>query len=464
MPALKSLPDRFSLQGCEASEGVTVPVKRKRPRCGDAFGTELFSRRRDAGSSASETGTRRKVSRLSMAQNNSSEFDSPPVRVRKVFGLYRKAALAKTPGLRNSSPASVNSTPQKRGKRQPCQRFTQSSRNNFKNKLATVRNDAVLYTMCLSLPGYVEHFTHPLVKLAFIRFMKRLATKTAQDPAFHGVAGFYKQELQKRKELHFHLVFAGITLENLDLVHHWVVDQWVFCVMDIPGIPPELVAEETRKMRDVHLFKGTERKRFRDSNFQLIEGNFHAYFSKYLGKDDEAHLSDSPIPGRWWGSFNRAHIPYGEYKEIELPERVAVYSHRVARRIRQVRADGAKYRAICRKFGRMDGKNPTVSRLELGQAIQRWESSIVHVRTEADIPAFFAAVRDGRCDSPALGFLLDLHAAKVSFRSVVSGFRFPRAMKYSSVTLTGRHVPEMMVRVLQYSGNLAMLHRDSSPF
>lgn len=443
-----------------------MPWKRKKRHLGgDEFGLPLFVRKAPSGEVDARDSVRRPpegASRLSMAHNDTVPFVPEPPKP-KTFSVYKGASLGRTPGVNNAG-ASSNSKPPACGKKQMIERFSQSSRNNLKNKLAMIRTDAVLYTMCLSLPGYVEHFTHGLVKLAFLKFLKRLTAKCSRDARFREVSGVYKQELQRRLELHFHLVFAGVTPENLDVVWNWCADQWIDCVMAIPGMPREIVLEETRKMQAVHLFAGTKRNKFEDSNFQLLRGDFHSYFAKYLGKQDEAHVSEFPIPGRWWGFFNKAYVPFGELREIVLPERVAVHSHRVARRIRQARADDAKYRALCRKFDRMDGKRPKVSRFELEQAVQRWNRHAGMLRTEEDVPEFFRRVRGGRSDSGALGFLLDLHAAKHPFRDLVSGYRFPAAMKYSAVTLTGKHVPEMMVRILHYAGARALRDREVTPF
>jgi len=456
----------YECQGCSASE-LGFKSNRRESLAPFVMGPRVRPAPDAAAGRAGVGG----MSRLSMAHNDTNPFapepkPAPPSK-NKTFSVYKRGALSRTPGLANSSTSTNSKTPI-RGKKQMITRFSQSSRNTFKNKLATVRTDAVLYTMCLSLPGYVDHFTHPIVKRAFLRFMKRLVAKCHRDPLFAEVAGFYKQELQSRLALHFHLVFAGITPENHDPVWQWCVDQWIECVMAIPGMPPEIVEEETRKMRDVHLFPGSKSKGFTNSNFQLIRGDFHSYFAKYLGKPEEDHIATSPIPGRWWGSFNSAKIPFAECRSIELPERVAVHSHRVARRIRQVRADNSKHAQMCRKFGGMlpDGRTVGVSRQQLERFHRVWVSLGGESCLDSDLPAVFAKLRAAAGSGMGYALIMFSRAAEDGVRvsTLISRFKFPPSMKYSGITLTGRHVPDMMLRVLQYAGARALVDREQTPF
>lgn len=385
---------------------------------------------------------------------------------KKLCSRYKGGALARTPGVDNSD-KSPNPKIYTRGKKQMITRYSQSSRNTFKNKLATVRTDAVLYTLALTLPGYVEHFDHVSVKRAFTRVMKRLTAKCARDPDFRRIAGFYKQELQGRMCLHFHLLLSGLVDSNIDEFWGWFVDQWIECVMAIPGMPPEIVAEETRKMRAVHMHQDPASKFGRKSNLQRIVGDFHSYFAKYLGKDDDAHVSENPIPGRWWGSFNKEHIPFGELQELEMPERVCVHSHRVARRIRQERANNARYRALCRKYDMLkaDG-SPCVSRVALLRCYTRLRSvggvGALQAWDDGQCPAVRKLVVNG--DTAPLIFLLKVIAAGDRAESVLGRFRFPSSMKYSAVTLTGRHVPDMMHRIWTYAANRALIDRERTPF
>ena len=471
MPALKSLPEKFSLQGCEASEGVFLPRKRRKARGDDAFGSELFSFR-----PASRTGVARRdvgseAGRLSLGHNDtapklSSKNDAFPLSIPtpKMARVYPGAALGEVPGIPNHGPSFCHARPtSKRGK---ILSFSESSRRNLQTLLAKIKTSAALWTMCLSLPGYCAHFGHHSVKVAFLRFCKMFTAMVARDGRFAEVGALWKQELQQRNMLHFHLIFSGITDNNRDFVWSWCVDNWVRCVMDIPGMPPAILASEVSKMRGVHLFEGTKHKGYRDSNFQKIRGNFHSYFAKYLGKDVEARCAETPIPGRWWGQLNSALVPYAPKRELLVPDRVAVHAQRVARKIRQARADNAKHASLCRRFGglEIDGVTPGVSRQQLQLFYREW------IKFGGD-PALDDPVALSRlrfvCGS-GMGYAMVMFhnaiAQSVPLKSLLAGFRFPRAMKFSGVRLIGAHVPEMVVRVLFYAGGRALVDRDISPF
>lgn len=479
MPAVERrpsvFPQKFSIQGCEASEGVSVPSKRHKPLANWAFGLPLFTRRDVASVAAGHDGTSRAGGRLSLGHNDTppdlsgqNDSDLPPS-ASKTFRIWPGAALGEVPGIPNHS-HSAGSQTRKKSKRGKVLSFSESSRRNLQAKLAKILVSAELFTMCLSLPGWVDHFTHANVKAAFLRFGKMLTAKIARDSGFSRVGVVWKQELQQRNQLHFHLIFSGVSDENLDSVWRWCVDHWLQCVMDIPGMPPELVASEIAKMRAVHLFAGTKNKGFRDSNFQKIRGNFHSYFAKYLGKDVEAHCAESPIPGRWWGCLNGESIPFAKVRELELPGRVAVHAQRVARKVRQARADNAKHGALCRRFGGMaaDGFTPAVSRQQLQRFFHVWNDCGGLSALDSDLPGICGRLRRAVGSGAALCSALAMFckASEEGFRlsEFVSGFQFPPAMKFSRVRLTGAHVPKMMVRILQYAGERALIDRDQTPF
>lgn len=446
---MKLLPDRFSIQGCEAKEGVSVPSKRRKPRADDAFGTPLFTRR-PAPLGAGLTG-----GRLSIGHNDTNS-EIRPVREaasNKTFKVWRHAALAQTPGIPNHNP-SLGPQARPKTKRGKILSMSESSRRNLQTQLAKIRSDADLWTMCLSLPGHSGHFTHKTVKLAFLRWGKMLTAMSARDSRFRELAGFWKQELQKRNQLHFHILFSGVSESTLPEVWKWAVEKWILCVMDIPGMPPEFVESQSANMRKVHMHP---------KNFEKIRSNFHAYFAKYLGKDLEAYVAEFEIPGRWWGKFNSARIPWGKLQELDLPKRVAVHAQRVARKIRQARADDAKHRALCRRFDMMEGNDPTVSRMALQNCFDGLQA-VGGVKALAE----WCEARDARLPLSLYGrplvLLLKAFLVGVSLKSLLAGCKFPPATKFSSVRLIGSHVPEMMLRVVQYAGQRALIDREQTPF
>ncbi len=56
--------------------------------------------------------------------------------------------------------------------------------------------------------------------------------------------------------------------------------------------------------------------------------DFSGYFSKYLGKDNEA----GTLPGRWWGSFNKRRLPKAASAQVTLKGKVTVMIHRLLRK------------------------------------------------------------------------------------------------------------------------------------
>lgn len=452
---MKRYPDLFSVQGCDASDGMLSGRARHSFLDDPLFGSDLCPTiRRVAASRVARAAIRR--DRLSLGHIDTiSSSVTRAIPKPLVFRVWKGASLGQTPGIPNHGRSS-NSQQKPTGKRGKILRQSESSRGNLKFNLAKIVAGVDLYTMCLSLPGHVDHLTHNSVKMAFLRFLKRLTAKISRDVRFHKVAGLWKQELQKRNALHFHLLFAGVELANLDDVHRWISEQWIECVMLVSGMPSEIVAEETRKMSAVHLHP---------KNFEKIRGNFHAYFAKYLGKDVDAHAAEFPIPGRWWGKFNSEHIPLGELQELVLPARVALHSQRVCRKIRQARADDAKHRALCRKFDMLKDGQPTVSRFALLECYERLQSAggMVAMNADGTGTTFRKVLGVGR-DPAALAMLLKADADGFPLGDLVKGVRFPAAMKFSSVRLTGSHVPAMMKRILQWSGGRALIDREQTPF
>lgn len=447
MPALRSLPDHFSVQGCERPEGAKMPSKRRQGAkgAGDAFGLPLFTSKLAGGVRVDAPGRVRRPSplagRLSIGHNptiSESKSLTKPERAKNECSVWKGAARADTPGIPNRGFVETKARkPSKRGK---VTGYSDSSRRNLKAKLATVRTDVELYTMALTLPGYIEHFRHDRVKFAFLRLLDHLAAKSQRDPLFAGVSGFWKQEFQDRKNsadhyaLHYHMLFAGITDENLAAVWSWIGERWMDLIFAIPGMPSELREHEREKMSKVH---------FHVKNFERIRGNFHGYFSKYLGKA-ETHLeSEQPVRGRWWGLFNQDAVPFGERFNLVLPDRVAVFAHRVVRKIRQKRADEAKHRFVSEKWGlmRMSGDNkgsPVISQFSLLHSHGFLKPLMVH--TPDDLKKW-----DGKI--PRFG-----------------RYRFSPVMKFSPIRLVGKHVPEMYVRILQYAGQRALDERERTPF
>jgi hypothetical protein len=158
----------------------------------------------------------------------------------------------------------------------------------------------------------------------------------SRDPLIRAVGVFWKQEIQHRQAVHFHLCMWGLTASSVSHVHRWISLQWNALVCS--GLDPDAVTTHLK----VHLHS---------TNFQEVR-NMSGYFAKYLGKDEKAVAAEHVIPGRWWGRFNSSCIPFAPEVSIEIPwvaQKVAVRLHRLFRKARQVRANAGKHVAQLRK-------------------------------------------------------------------------------------------------------------------
>lgn len=447
MPFKLGKPSDFSLQGCTASQVGFVPSWR--PDLADqCFGLPLFSAHkgreaREARSAPAPPAP----GRLSIGHNTTVSGHTAP---KKYARIWAGAARAELPGIKNHGHKS-NTEPRKRTPRGKILSLSESSRRNLQSQLATLRANVPLLTCVLTCGGFLDHLTHEAVKGAFLRFLNQLSAKTARDALFAGVSGFWKQELQARNALHFHLIIAGLTDENSETVRKWIMRHWVDCFMGIPGMPPEIVDEERRKMEAWH---------FHSRNWDPIRSEFHAYFAKYAGKDEKNLFAENEIPGRWWGKFNPGALPLGQLKEVEVHEHMAIHAQRVARKIRQTRADNAKHRAICRQIGFVDGRTgqPTVSRFQVDRAVPVVGYVLKHY---------------GNFDVVPLDYLrsqgVKLNAVLAVMCAIEKGLKFgryvfPPAMKFSSVRLIGTGAPALVVRILEYAGERVRSEVEPLPF
>ena len=109
-----------------------------------------------------------------------------------------------------------------------------------------------------------------------------------------------------------------------------------------------------------------------------------------------------------------------------------------------------------------DGK-PTVTRFKLQEAYRVFKRE--RFTDPGGAARFFDVVQASHGGlNNAFFLLLKATVAGHSLSDLVTGFDFPRAMKFSSVRLVGAHVPEMMLRVLQYAGQRALIDREQTPF
>lgn len=210
--------------------------------------------------------------------------------------------------------------------------FSSKSRKRLQREIARIDVDAETYTMALTLPGGGVVLAHEVVMAAFKVLNRRIAARWGKL----GVCGFWKRELQKRGALHYHLLLYGLADSELRAKFHtWIVQQWNSLLCE------GLSAEQREHHRWFHARP--------EENMQLVSDSdkMNGYFEKYIGKDVD---SDEPIPGRWWGSFNKDFLPFVEASDSVMDRKAAAIANRLARKARMNRVNFAKARSEQRKL------------------------------------------------------------------------------------------------------------------
>ncbi len=262
--------------------------------------------------------------------------------------VWQEGSRADFPGIPNLNPNRIDPgfSPGQPGdtRRGVIKEFSPKSRTRLQRSLATIKRSEDAYTMALTVPGNAEPFDHAFVMEAFTRIMRRLSSSVR----FSGVSGYWKRELQKRGVIHYHLLLYGLAEDATRAgLQAWMVEQWVSL------FAPRLTDTEIEHHRWFHA---------RAENMQLVR-DFCGYFSKYLGKDEEA---TGGLSGRWWGSFNKRKLPVSPKSEAATDAQANVMLHRLTRKYRQKRMNAARHRGIAKACGLVDSKgNPFVSEFEL---------------------------------------------------------------------------------------------------
>jgi hypothetical protein len=274
-------------------------------------------------------------STLSLEHNDSNTPKAPR---QKPLPDYSKTAKVRyTPDgsfghVPSLIPFSQNPVPREAppaGIRGEIDRFSDGARVRAGRFLDTIRRDAVGYSMCLTCAGTWTPEWNAFAKQQFLILCKRMAASRDADISRLGV--FWKQELQKREAVHFHLLLWGVDPNRKAMVQAWIAEQWnnLACV----GLG--------RKAKSEHLYWHA-----RPENFFVIERS--KYFTKYLGKDAEAAILRDPIPGKWWGKFNSRNIPVAEMVVVSVTPQVRVWVNRIIRKVRQKQLNAAKHYQICK--------------------------------------------------------------------------------------------------------------------
>jgi hypothetical protein len=178
------------------------------------------------------------------------------------------------------------------GRRGLVNTFTPASRRRMLRKVARIAPQRVVFITLT----YPKRYPDPRRAKDHLRaFFERIRRR------FPTASGIWRLELQERGAPHFHLLMCELPFIPFAELRRW----WT---------------EIIREFVDGHL------PRVRIEQIRSRQGAFY-YVSKYCAKlagEGEALLSLSSThictPGRWWGVFNRNHLPYAErlYAIVEI--------------------------------------------------------------------------------------------------------------------------------------------------
>lgn len=229
------------------------------------------------------------------------------------------------------------------GKRAEITDFSQKSRRNFRDDMAAIlteaRRTAVLTT--LTYPAEFPDASDRIVKTHLEQLNKRMVRLVFD------CSGHWKMEFQARGAVHFHCILYGLTEEKMVAAFPpspAALRKWEKAIK-AGKITPGLVGfqEWTAKAwfeivgsgDEKHLRAGVRVERVKDPTSALW------YMSSYASKDDQTKPGFRV--GRYWGSFNKKHLPVAPVEVDQLSQRQAVV---VARCLRKHRVASMKAAAI----------------------------------------------------------------------------------------------------------------------
>ena len=177
------------------------------------------------------------------------------------------------------------------------------------------------------------------------------------------------------------------------------------------------------------------------NNWQRVERI--EYFTKYVGKARE--LQDgSGSTGRWWGFWRKVRLPWADKFEAAIPDKVAADLNRIARKIRQKRADAAKHAALAARmefklspFGRPVNHPRTVTLWDM----ERLRAGCGPRGKRAPNTAFWLEILTEAQKRAGVRF------GKYRFK-LAPGQPHPDELK---IVLTGRHIPATFQRAALWS-------------
>jgi len=229
------------------------------------------------------------------------------------------------------------------GKRAEIDKFSDKSRRNFRDDMAAIlteaRRNAVLTT--LTYPAEFPDPTDRLCKYHLEQLNKRMVRLV------FNCSGHWKMEFQDRGAPHFHCILYGLTEEKMLAAFPpspAALQKWGRAIK-AGKITPGLVGFQEWSSQawfeivgsgdEKHLRAGVRVERVKDPTSALW------YMSSYASKGDQT-LPGFRV-GRYWGSFNKKHLPIAPVEVDQLTQRQAVV---VARCLRKHREAGMKAAAI----------------------------------------------------------------------------------------------------------------------
>jgi hypothetical protein len=185
------------------------------------------------------------------------------------------------------------------GRRGAVLTFSKASRRRMLRKLA--RLDArrpVFVTLT-----YPAEYPHPMIaKKHLAAFLKRIKRRLPDASAI------WRMELQKRGAPHFHLIFFGLPFVS----HATLVSWWQEIIGVIDSVTVFVRIEVIRSKRGVMAYASKYMAKPAAVGEQPPAGRFFNSDAYLTGEPECGGPEGQPSwsPGRWWGVFNAARLPY----------------------------------------------------------------------------------------------------------------------------------------------------------
>lgn len=221
---------------------------------------------------------------------------------------YEGASLIRTTKVMNSGQQVGG------GRRGSINGFSRQSRARMLELIASILRSAALpLFLTLTYPSKFPTVARSKrdLKIFIQRFIRR----------FPNAGGIWKLEPQERGAPHFHFLVWGV---NLVEALGWVCKNWYEIAGD---------GDKNHLLFHMGVLKGSQPCVSQVRSWRGV----WSYAAKYLGKTFEVAEWGNTWTGRFWGTFNRENIPFGEKKTLHVPYTKAVELLRYQRRFMAMR-------------------------------------------------------------------------------------------------------------------------------